>query len=408
MKEPVVKDLKLNISFLFLMVAMLVGLLLRYQFVYPIEGLNFKHFLHAHSHVTILGWGFNAIFIGIVYSYLKKNEWDKKLNRLFWAIQVSILGALISFPIQGYAAFSIAFSTIFLILTYWFYAYFLKLSKGDHSVGGKFFKWGMLYLVISGVGPWSLGAIIANDLKETIWYPLSVYFYLHFLYNGFMLFAVFGLWFKVMDQNGVAYNQKKASRFFSLMNIAILPTFALSALWFNGGVYLNVIGIVGGALQLIALVYLLTGLNDKETIKKVFSIPVRALLYIVLFSFVVKLLLQFASGFQSIAEAAFVTKGFTIIGYIHLVMLAIITLGLLAYFVQIKKLNLSTIFSKAGVVILVLGIILSEFLLFGQGGLLLAGKGLINQFYFWLLIASALMPLGMITFYISQFFTRNS
>lgn len=93
--------------------------------------VNFKYFLHAHSHTAFLGWIFNAFYAVFIVAFVpaqKQTSFSYRL--LFWLLQVAVLGMLFSFPVQGYAAVSITFSTLHIFLSYWF-----ALSFPDKKVG---------------------------------------------------------------------------------------------------------------------------------------------------------------------------------------------------------------------------------------------------------------------------------
>src|SRR5690606_15371941 len=192
----------LKIAVLNLLVVALLGLFLRWQVVQPTEGINFKNFLHAHSHVALLGWLFSAFFLAFLPTYLPEDLSRKKsYSWLFWLAQASVLGMLISFPIQGYALFSITFSTLHILFSYVFIYRFLKdckqseVVKNQHQFSFKFIKAALFFLALSSLGPWAMGPIMASGNSFTQLYYNAIYFYLHFQYNGWFTFAVLGLFF---------------------------------------------------------------------------------------------------------------------------------------------------------------------------------------------------------------------
>ena len=75
--------------------------------------------------ISILGALIYPICFIVLYLFIKK-EVQKKYLVLFWCTQITILGMLVSFPITGYALFSIIFSTLFLLCSYWFYVFFKR------------------------------------------------------------------------------------------------------------------------------------------------------------------------------------------------------------------------------------------------------------------------------------------
>ena len=95
------------------LIAALMGLLLRLQFVAPVTNVNYQFLLHGHSHIAMLGWVYLALFALIYHFFIPKNkETEQKFNRLFWITEVAVIGMMIAFPLQGYAVFSIIFSTL--------------------------------------------------------------------------------------------------------------------------------------------------------------------------------------------------------------------------------------------------------------------------------------------------------
>jgi hypothetical protein len=146
----------------------------------------------------------------------------------------------------------------------------------------------------------------------------AIYFYLHFQYNGFFLFAVLAIIYKMLDYSALKDNGKIV---FLLMNAACIPTFFLSVLWNKPAGVFYVIGGIGAALQLIAAYLLVKDVKvviwKEEWVRKLFGI--------VIFAFVVKIVLQLASAVPAIAQHAAEHRNF-VIAYLHMVLLGIISL----------------------------------------------------------------------------------
>src|SRR5690606_23002574 len=68
----------------------------------------------------------------------------------------------------------------------------------------------------------------------------TTYFYLHFQYNGWLVFACFGLLLNLLEGKGITI--KNIDRFFWIYAAACLPAYFLSTLWMHLplGVYLIV------------------------------------------------------------------------------------------------------------------------------------------------------------------------
>ena len=99
------------------LIAALMGLALRFSFLESI-GINYRFLTHAHSHVAMLGWVYLMLFTLFVHYFILNKT--KVFYRLFWLTEFSVLGMMLSFPIQGYAAVSITFSTLHILSSYYF------------------------------------------------------------------------------------------------------------------------------------------------------------------------------------------------------------------------------------------------------------------------------------------------
>ena len=121
----------LRIALLNLLITAILGILLRYAFVSEVSWLQFRPAMHGHSHVGMLGWIFLALYTFLIHGFLSEEKQRSPLyKRLFWGLQFSVIGMMIAFPIQGYAAVSIAFSTLHVLLSYGFViAFFRDLSE---------------------------------------------------------------------------------------------------------------------------------------------------------------------------------------------------------------------------------------------------------------------------------------
>ena len=78
----------------------LLGVLLRCFSVIEID-FNYRHIVHAHSHIALLGWVYTALMILIYKLYLKKTNIERKYLRIFWCTQITVVGMLFTFPITA-------------------------------------------------------------------------------------------------------------------------------------------------------------------------------------------------------------------------------------------------------------------------------------------------------------------
>jgi hypothetical protein len=355
-------QIKLAIGYFLL--AAILGLVLRAFYTGEIA-LNYKFILHTHSHITLLGWVYLALTTLIYKLFLSPLKLSTNYSRIFWFTQVSLLGMLFTFPFQGYALFSIIFSTLFLFASYWFTAFFLKNTPAELRKTNSFrcIRASLWYLVFSSIGPWALGAIMNILGPESVWYRLAIYFYLHFLYNGWMIMALVGLFLYAMEQCQIGISNKTFSRFFWNINLGILLSFFLSALFAKPSLFLNIIGGGGALLQLLAFVALIRGFKKSpKSWDRVFGPFQKIMLKTVLILLMIKMLLQLITAFPYFADLAARYLDFTI-GYLHWTFLGVITIGL---FLLLDVFGLIRI-SKRILLIYFLGFVSSEIIIFYKG-----------------------------------------
>lgn len=166
---------------LFAVIGSFLGVVLRYSFVGSILGFNFRHVLHAHSHVMLLGFLFNALLI-LIWKYFTQG-FDRISFKLYIALQVCMTVMIVAFILQGYATFSILFSTLHLWISYILLIRLWKrLDKNNPMV--PLVKVGIVFHFISSLGPYTLGPLMVMEMKETAWYQQAIFFYLHFQFLG--------------------------------------------------------------------------------------------------------------------------------------------------------------------------------------------------------------------------------
>ncbi len=119
-------------------------------------------------------------------------------------------------------------------------------------------------------------------------------------------------------------------------------------------------------------------------------------------AYTIKVIMQVASAFPSLAMMAYYTQRFTIIGYLHLVMLGFVTVFLIAHFIYLKMFKTGNKVSIVGIGLFILGFLMSETVLFSQGVLTFNFHTSIARYPDILFYTSLLMPLGLLLFFISQ------
>ena len=218
--------------------------------------------------------------------------------------------------------------------------------------------------LLSSFGTYYLAYIMATKNFVQDIYLSSVYYYLHFQYNGWFFFACMGLFFGFL-------NLKKTDHpffgtTFKLFAIACFPVYFLSLLWLHLPLWLSVITITGASIQVFAwfeFLYILIK-SKKIDLLNLTSLLNKILLFIC-FGLSIKLLLQLASTVPYLSQLAF---GFRpiVIAYLHLVLLAVISLFLIFY-TKANRLFYSTKKLKFGIFIFLIGVILNETVLAIQG-----------------------------------------
>ena len=353
-----------------LLLVAFLGLLMRYKIGFEFPLLDQKSLQHSHSHFAFAGWVSHTLMT-LLISFLQKH--DLKNNIAFKKYNSILIGNLIcsyvmlfSFIIQGYGAVSITFSTLSIFASYWFAYVFFKDCKQieTKSTAVKWFKAAIFFNVISSLGTFALAYMMATKNIHQNEYLASIYYYLHFQYNGWFFFACMGLlldYLKVTTSSNRIYSQS-----FILLFLSCIAGYFLSTLWLDLPLWIYIITDISAVVQVI-IWYLLFKTIIKEN-KSIFVNLPGYLKYLIIFislALSVKFLLQLGSTIPAVSELAF---GFRpiVIAYLHLILLAIISLFLLFYvyannFVVINKKTI------LGLILFSLGVILNEVVLGIQG-----------------------------------------
>jgi hypothetical protein len=375
----------LKLPLYFFLIASLLGLLLRWYHYQPINGWVYPFWLHAHSHVMFLGWVFNALTVGFIISFLDA----KRLagyNRLLLLANLMVAGMLVSFPLQGYGTFSILISTLHTVLIAIFaYRFFRDTNtrKDHHAVWLA--RASLWFFMIAAIGPFVLGALVANGLGQSQWYRLAVYYYLHFQYNGTFVFGVLALLFHWLERVHVPINDRAAKQLRLLLFVACFPAYALSTLWTEPGTVTQVIGLLAALTQLAAVALFMGSMRRSLGLflSRV-SVHARFLLVISALSFGAKLVLQLLSSHQAVARLAYQVPIY-VIAYLHLVLLGMVSFFLLAWYAD-KGVRIGSSY----LALMIAGFVFSEVLMIGIGGALSHSVR-----SFWLVVASLLMVIGI-------------
>lgn len=378
-----------------LFVAAVIGVVLRYAYVAEISWVKYKNLLHAHSHVAMLGWVFPALFVFLT-RYFGKKEDSKTYNLLLAGNQIAVLGMLFSFPVQGYGPVSIIFSTLHILLAYIFAFRLYKTLRSDRSFASNLVKTALLFMVISTLGIWAMGGVMAAQMRGSVWYYMSVQFYLHFQFNGWFMFAIMGLFFRQMEVHQVKLSQSLQQSFFVLLIISAVLTYALSVAWSQPYMAVFLINSSGVLIQLLALISFIALVGQSwRTILRPFSGLVQRLFLLAFLALSFKIAIQTLVAFPVLAEAAYTIRNY-VIGFIHLILLGAITFSLLGLAFHSQYLKEKGKSGIIGIWTLIAGFVLTELILFLQGTLHWASMGFLPYYYEILFGVSLLLPVGVL------------
>ncbi|HRH35111.1 MAG TPA: hypothetical protein PKY12_08620, partial [Catalimonadaceae bacterium] len=190
-----------------------------------------------------------------------------------------------------------------------------------------------------------------------------------------------------------------------LFFVAAFPAYFLSILWWPLPGILVFTGFLSAFLQLMAWGYLVRQiLLSKNDVGFRLSGFGRNALILSALALSVKLLLQLGSTYPPLSQLAF---GFRpiVIGYLHLVLLGVITLFLLGFMASSGLIRQNSL-ARKGLRIFVVGILANEFLLMGQGIAALDAQSLpmINEL---LLLAALVLLSGISLLAVSQFHVKS-
>ncbi|WP_445711805.1 hypothetical protein [Flavobacterium sp.] len=357
----------IKFSLLNLLLVAILGLLMRYKIGFELPFMHQKNIQHSHSHFAFSGWVSQTLFVLMVH-FLSKISIDFDSNKYKKVLKANLVCAyimLFSFIFNGYNFISIAFSTLSIFVSFWFAYLFLKDLKliKKPTLSKDWFKASLFFNIISSFGTFALAFMMATKNIQQDYYLSSIYFYLHFQYNGWFWFACIGLF---VGQLVPDLQLEKANRtIFKWFFISCIPAFLLSILWMKLPFWVYLIAIFAAILQIVAFIkfykIIVNSFNSKFSHSSLFKYIYVSILLCVF----IKLFLQLGSTVPLIGKLAF---GFRpiVIAYLHLVLLAIISSFLLVY-IYTNKLIVLNRFTRNGLVIFIIGIFLNEFVLAIQG-----------------------------------------
>lgn len=351
-------------------VVALAGVTLRYKINFPLPVVNQKHLLYGHSNFAFVGWVTLAL-MALMVDYLQQNGVItnyKKYHRILLANCISAYGMFISFIVESYGTYSITFSCLSIFISYFFIYYLWRdLNEiQDKSYARAWLKAALALWAISSLGAFALAFLMINHIMVQDYYFEALYFFLHFQYNGWFLFACFGLLFSWLYKLGFLPVASVSKKLFVIMAVTVAPTYLLSILWLKLPMIIHVIGGISGMLQLLVLIYFIRLFNiAKKRTPPVFSKTTRYLWIMASAAFILKIILQMLSIIPYLSHFAFGYRP-VVIGYLHLSFVGIISFFILGYINHILK-EVHRHINGGGVILFVGGFLLQEIILMSQG-----------------------------------------
>lgn len=359
---------------------------------------NQKFLMHAHSHFAFAGWVSHALMVLMVMAMFRLRAKDRLPPRYQYITAANLIasfGMLICFTLQGYGLYAIIFSTLSILISFVFAGFAWKDMRLSTIplVLKYWFKAALFFLLLSALGTFSLVRLMATQQLDPLKQLASVYFYLHFQYNGWFLFACAGLFlYWLYDSTGILAASKKLFWWFFA---CVIPAYFLSVLWwkaFPTWLYIVVVGTV--VLQLGIWILFTRGVFSvfrqqsavqlNPTVKLVWTGVVLAVF--------LKILLQAASVIPSVSQLVYGYRPI-VIAYLHLVLLVIISFFILGFAFQMRTLHFSK-WVRGSFMGVLAGTLLNELVLTvqGIGGLVRTYIPLANHF---LVFAAGLIVIGL-------------
>jgi hypothetical protein len=394
-----------RIALLNFFVAGIVGLALRLAFVVELSWPDFMNAMHAHSHVAMLGWLYMAIYALFVELFLPESiKNSKRYTRLFWVSEIAIVGILVTMLTNGYHVSSMVFLGTHVILSYvfmWFFLQDTRHVKGA-EVSMRFARTALWFMALSTLALWAMGPLMSLSMTGSAFYYASVQFFLHFQFNGWFIFAALAIFFRVLGQLGMGLEKKALGAFFYLLVASCLLTYVLAVTWSNPIPLLFWINSLGVILQVAALyVFARMILGAYSIAQKMLSPAGRRLFGIAMICFALKIFMQAVVVVPYIATVSYTVRNY-VIGFIHLILIGMLTHMVLGAAVNTGIINPDSNRAKIGFMILLVGFLLTELILFLQGTMFWAALGFIPFYYELLFGISILLPLSILLILISR------
>lgn len=373
-------------------IAATIGALLRLIYVVELPWMVFRPWLHAHSHVAMLGWLFPGLLIALLGQY------GNSAPRRFWSLmllsQLLVALMLFGFPLQGYGLFRITASALQVLVGYVMVRMaWLSVRSWPAAGSGLLARLALVFQVISTLGIWAMGPIISAGLAGSEWYYWSIQWFLHFQFNGWFWFALMAIGSRWAESHGVEVRLDRLT--VMLWAASAVLTFALAVAWSERHWAVLAVNSTGVLLQFSAAWRTLVLLRRARVQLKGSTTPwMRLLIGSALLSMALKVVAQATVALPVVADMALTLRNY-VIGFIHLNTLGAASSILLAFALMRRWLRSADVLVRIALALFVFGFVLSELLLFAQGTLFWTGFGMMPAYYETLFVASALLPMAL-------------
>lgn len=351
-------------SLLNLVLVALLGTLMRYKIAFSLPWIDQKNLLHAHSHFAFAGWVSLALSAAMIATLPPEISGKSFYKWLLGLTNLTAYGMLLSFAVQGYGAVSIPFATLSVVLGFVFAGRFARdLRAAPPSPARPWFYAALLFLVVSAGGTASLVQMMASGHMDQHRYLASLYWYLHFQYNGWFLFGCIGLLVGYLHQK-ISGFQLPRGIFWAFAGAAI-PAYGLSVLWAHLPVIIYGIIVMAAITQTSAWIWLLRRIYKPVAQLTSTDVMARNLMIYVAAAFSIKTTLQLFSVIPQMSKLAF---GFrpVVIAYLHLSLLAVTSVFLVGYF-YLKGCTKQSRWTIQMIVLFLVAVFLNELVLGVQG-----------------------------------------
>jgi hypothetical protein len=395
-----------KISLLSFVIVAILGTLMRYKIAFDFPYFNQKNLQHGHSHFAFAGWITQLLMVYIIYTLKEtlSNTRLVKYNIILIANYITSLGMLIFFSMVGYKIISITFSTLSIVVFILFTIfYFSDTSKIKTLSSHLYIKSGLLLGIISFLGTFVLAFNMITKNYDQSWYLSSIYWYLHFQYNGWFLFSCLGLLHQYLEKNQISFRHQKLV--FFLFLTTSMPSFGLSVLWLKLPFFIYFITILSAIGLMIGWWILVKQLFSKiKALASLIALEKYMLIFIAT-AFTIKVLLQLVSVHPELSTLAFGYRNI-VIAYLHLSLLAITTVFLIFYGL-VSRLIINNLIVR-NVIIGIMGLIfLTELILGLQGIMSFSYRSLPYNAEILFILSFILVILSFLLFYLQNKIIRR-